>query len=533
MDHATEMQVTRLDDQATQLQVPQGTVNIHFSTTPTAGGMEVITPAGAVELVQPGTYHIDAGTPQEGAPSHVQVTALQGQLEIRTANAVLQVMQGETAVLTGNPPAFSLVEGNATEFDNWALARERREEAHMATQYVSPYMTGYEDLDTYGQWNTIPAYGAVWYPTVVPAGWAPYRFGHWAFILPWGWTWIDDAPWGFSPFHYGRWARLHDRWCWVPGAVEPRPVYAPALVAFIGVMDLNRHVSSGTAPAVGWVPLAPHEAFRPYYAASPVYLRNVNAASLDRGRLDAAGVSNLTALSAAQFANHGAATVMAVDAFRQGEHVHKALINAPQDQVDRAQVTPTLAHLPPTPVARREGNPVAQPAQRNATGVNAPAGTEARGNKSIRNEPMRNDSGCNETADGQPVRPAMPERPEPPHPVTMSAPHIVSIPSPAAPVQPEAPRVEVVRGTHSTMEEVHDQPAAPHAPGPEIRRLAPPESRPVEAQRGAAALPHADVPHPPQRTQITPTPQGWQRMPSAQPRVVQPLRQMIQDQQHR
>ena len=22
---------------------------------------------------------------------------------------------------------------------------------------------------------------------------------------PWGWTWVDDAPWGFAPFHYGRW----------------------------------------------------------------------------------------------------------------------------------------------------------------------------------------------------------------------------------------------------------------------------------------------------------------------------------------
>ena len=27
----------------------------------------------------------------------------------------------------------------------------------------------------------------------------------WVWLRPWGWTWVDDAPWGFAPFHYGRW----------------------------------------------------------------------------------------------------------------------------------------------------------------------------------------------------------------------------------------------------------------------------------------------------------------------------------------
>ncbi len=41
--------------------------------------------------------------------------------------------------------------------------------------------------------------GTVWYPQSVPTNWAPYRDGHWAYVAPWGWTWIDDAPWGFNP----------------------------------------------------------------------------------------------------------------------------------------------------------------------------------------------------------------------------------------------------------------------------------------------------------------------------------------------
>src|SRR5207245_1389824 len=75
---------------------------------------------------------------------------------------------------------------------------------------------------------------AVWVPRSMIVGWAPYRYGHWAWVDPWGWTWIDDAPWGFAPFHYGRWVYVDGGWGWVPGHVVARPVYAPALVAFVG-----------------------------------------------------------------------------------------------------------------------------------------------------------------------------------------------------------------------------------------------------------------------------------------------------------
>ena len=70
----------------------------------------------------------------------------------------------------------------------------------------------------------------------VAAGWAPYRYGRWAWVSPWGWTWIDDARWGFAPFHYGRWAYASNRWCWVPGPRYVHAVYAPALVAWTAAL---------------------------------------------------------------------------------------------------------------------------------------------------------------------------------------------------------------------------------------------------------------------------------------------------------
>jgi hypothetical protein len=133
-------------------------------------------------------------------------------------------------------------------------------------------MIGCDDPDWYRNWNETSEYGPVWIPSSLPAGWAPYKFGRWAWVQPWGWTWIDDQPWGFAPFHYGRWAISRGVWVWVPGSILHRPVYAPALVAFVGA-------GNGGAMRNGnfrWFPLGPREAYVPPYRASREYIRKVN-----------------------------------------------------------------------------------------------------------------------------------------------------------------------------------------------------------------------------------------------------------------
>ena len=114
----------------------------------------------------------------------------------------------------------------------------------------------------------------------VAAGWAPYHDGHWAWIAPWGWTWVDDAPWGFAPYHYGRWASFGGRWGWIPGPYGVTPIYAPALVAWIGGgrggSGFSLSFSIGTAPAVGWFPLGPREPYFPSYQVSQGYFTRVN-----------------------------------------------------------------------------------------------------------------------------------------------------------------------------------------------------------------------------------------------------------------
>ena len=64
---------------------------------------------------------------------------------------------------------------------------------------------------------------------------------------------MDDAPWGFAPFHYGRWLWWGNRWHWAPGPKVARPVYAPALVGWMGGPQFGVAVGSRAVPAMGWL----------------------------------------------------------------------------------------------------------------------------------------------------------------------------------------------------------------------------------------------------------------------------------------
>jgi hypothetical protein len=161
-------------------------------------------------------------------------------------------------------------------FDRWSAERDRRYDTSVSARYVSPDVIGYQDLDAYGSWRVDVNFGPVWMPGRVAVGWAPYRDGHWAWVDPWGWTWIDDAPWGFAVSHYGRWANIRGQWGWIPGPVNTRAYYAPALVVFVGGDNFQLTLSSGGVGGVAWFPLGPREVYRPSYPVSREYFTNIN-----------------------------------------------------------------------------------------------------------------------------------------------------------------------------------------------------------------------------------------------------------------
>ena len=282
MSEQTSLDFLALDDDLTQLRLAQGSAQLRVRTLFEGQRLEVDTPNLAFVIAEPGEYRVDVNP----ASNTTRVVALSGSGVLYGDNgAVLNLGRQQQGNFSGTQlsPAAP---GPAVQdnFDAWAAARDRREDRSDSARYIPRETIGYQQLDSYGDWQQDPSYGAVWLPRAVPVNWAPYRAGHWSWISPWGWTWVDDAPWGFAPFHYGRWAQIGPRWAWVPGHLPQRPVYAPALVAFVGGsssgsgINWNISVGSGGAPqpGVGWFPLAPGEAFRPVYRASPRYITQVN-----------------------------------------------------------------------------------------------------------------------------------------------------------------------------------------------------------------------------------------------------------------
>ena len=266
----TSLTVLDLNDTAMQLRLSEGTLMLRVRHLDDGDLVEVDTPNLAFNLQRTGEYRIDV----DSAGNVTNVSVRSGRGEVTGGGYSYTVVAGQSARFSGTDQLdYDIAQlPGADDFDNWAFQRDHREDGAESANYVSPEMTGYEDLDDYGRWQYVGGYGTVWVPSSVASDWAPYRDGHWAYIRPWGWTWVDDEPWGFAPFHYGRWAYAENRWCWVPGPVAVRPVYAPALVAFVGGVS----ISVGGGPGVGWFPLAPGEVYVPYYRGSRRYVERVN-----------------------------------------------------------------------------------------------------------------------------------------------------------------------------------------------------------------------------------------------------------------
>ena len=269
----TSVDVLAIDDRLVQFGLAQGTLHINLRRPPEGGVFEVAAPHGAVHLTEPGIYRIAVNP--SGSSTTVVVRA--GHAEILTGASRFAVRANSQVVIPAARVEI-VAAARLDEFDRWAEGRDQKRARIAAARYVPPDMTGYEDLDEHGSWRTVATYGTVWVPSRVPAGWAPFRDGHWVWISPWGWTWVDDAPWGFAPAHYGRWVWVDRHWAWAPGPVNVRPVYAPAVVAFIGGSNFSISIGARSAPAVAWVPLGWREPYIPWYRVSPTYVRNVNVA---------------------------------------------------------------------------------------------------------------------------------------------------------------------------------------------------------------------------------------------------------------
>jgi hypothetical protein len=341
MGSETALAILSLDDRMVQLSLTGGVLNVHLRSLGEGESFEIDTPNSAITLLRPGDYRVQAD--ENNALTTLAVHG--GDAEVTGGGRAFAVHARESVNMTGMDDSFSNVisgERGFDGFDRWCQDRDRREEQSQSVRYVGREMIGYEDLDANGTWSQAPEYGWVWAPRVVAVDWAPYRFGHWAWVEPWGWTWIDDAPWGFAPFHYGRWAYYRGGWVWVPGTVAARPVYAPALVAFVGGSGFSAAISFGGGGGVAWFPLGPREVYRPAYRVSEVYVRQVNITHVNVTNIN---VTNVT------YVNRTYVTAVNRETFVSARPVHRDVVVVSPQMAMRAQVVGTAAPVVPERVS--------------------------------------------------------------------------------------------------------------------------------------------------------------------------------------
>lgn len=362
LDGQTGMSFFNLDDRTTQIELSSGALNIRVLRLDRDEIFEVDTPNQAFSILRPGQYRIEAS--EDGNSTYVTVRTGLG--EVTGGGRIYNVGAGSSGNFRGSDTLRASIyrADDYDEFDTWCQTRDRRDDQSQSARYVSPELVGYQDLDDYGTWRVDATYGNVWMPRVA-AGWAPYHDGHWVWISPWGWTWVDDAPWGYAPFHYGRWVYTSYRWGWIPGPIAVRPVYAPALVAFIGGprFSISVSIGGGGGGNVGWFPLGPREVYVPTYPTTRTYVDRVNVSNTTVNNVTITNVYNNTSNTKIQYSNRnvkGGVTAVSQSTFVNAQPVGRSVVVVNQQEIAsapinrRAEVAPTRnSVLGPSAVAGR------------------------------------------------------------------------------------------------------------------------------------------------------------------------------------
>ena len=335
-----------LDDRTVQIQLSAGTINVRVYELDRDTDYEIDTANQAFVIQQPGRYRVESS--ENG--DYTIVTIRDGEGESTGNGQSYTIHRGQRVTFRGTTSLNAEVDqiGDPDSFDRWSDDRERRYEDSPSARYCSRQVVGFEDLDEYGDWRPAREYGSVWYPRV-DVGWAPYHYGHWAWIEPWGWTWVDDASWGYAPFHYGRWVFVGSRWGWIPGPREVRPVYAPALVAFVGGVGI------GIGGNVAWFPLGPREVYVPSYRVSRGYVNRVNVTNTTVNVTQVTNVYNTTivhnntTINNVTYVNRnvrGGVTAVPQQAFATAQPVSRTAVVMNENQMRRAPVN-VRAAVPP------------------------------------------------------------------------------------------------------------------------------------------------------------------------------------------
>ncbi len=266
VDENSQVTLTAIHDGGIAVSVGQGSAAIRLMKfDPEREFFEIDAPKTTVAIQRSGHYLVDAGT----ASNEVRITVTEdGEARVYSESSGFTLRSGRSAQLfIGGYRSGEWELADASQFRNefaeWSVERDSVIAARLRTAHYDRYydrdIYGAEELDQYGEWVFTRSYGYVWRPysssISTYSDWSPYRYGHWRWVPPYGWTWVNDEPWGWATYHYGRWVWDNGYWYWSPyGQIRNRRSWwRPALVV-IGVYNRN----------ICWYPLPYHYGYYNY-----------------------------------------------------------------------------------------------------------------------------------------------------------------------------------------------------------------------------------------------------------------------------
>jgi hypothetical protein len=330
----TALSFLNLDQGITQMRLAEGSVNFRVSELRDGDLYEVDAPNLAFTVKQAGAFRVDVD--ENGDSS--RVTVIRGEGEITAGGKTYEVHAGERAEFTGTDNIqYSIDKAPGPDgLDRWAAERDLKEDHSVSSKYVSRDIVGSADLDDYGDWRDEPEYGHVWYPREVAVDWAPYSYGYWNWVGPWGWTWVDYSPWGFAPYHYGRWNYFGGRWGWCPGPYYGPAIYGPAFVGFFG---------GGFGFGVGWFPLGFGEPFFPWFGCRHEFFERINERNtfIRNRNVFNTNIRNINFVNAR---NVHAVSVANRNTFVNGQAINRGSVRLTPDALRGAKVTNSVGIKP-------------------------------------------------------------------------------------------------------------------------------------------------------------------------------------------
>src|SRR5882762_4130562 len=333
----TALSFLNLDQNVIQMRLAEGHVNFRVRELRQGETYEIDTPNLAFTVREAGAFRVDVN--ENG--DYTTVTVIRGKGEVAAAGQTYPVNAGERADISGTDQNVKYIPGSASEpdaLDRWAQERNIKEDQSPSARYVNRDTVGYSDLDDYGTWKEEPEVGNVWVPNNVSPGWAPYSDGNWAYVAPWGWTWVGYEPWGFAPYHYGRWNNFGSYWGWCPGPIYAPPYYGPAFVGFLGG-GFGFGVGFGWGGGFGWFPLGWGEPFRPWYPCGPGYWNHVNVYNTHFNHFnDFHNVNNFRNFNYRYARNVNAVTTASHNAFVNGQAINRNATHLSANSLRNARV---------------------------------------------------------------------------------------------------------------------------------------------------------------------------------------------------